>query len=134
MTNWMLGRNAKMAFPKKYSGRRCVYCGEPADTQDHIPPKNSVHGSQNIVPACKDCNCYILRDIPRETIKEGCAIVIAALEHRIRCGKPKVWWSEAELKEMGPNMRKTIRRSQTKYQKLLERLETAKLNFATETR
>lgn len=33
----------------------CTYCGEPADTQDHVIP-TSVLKSKKTVPACQNCN------------------------------------------------------------------------------
>jgi len=39
--------------------QRCAYCGKRTRlTMDHVVPlsKNGLHGSSNIVPACKSCN------------------------------------------------------------------------------
>lgn len=37
---------------------RCVYCGAPADTIDHVIPrsKGGTDDPDNLVPACRDCN------------------------------------------------------------------------------
>lgn len=37
---------------------RCVYCGDPADTIDHVIPrsKGGTDDLDNLVPACRDCN------------------------------------------------------------------------------
>lgn len=44
----------------------CVYCGEPADTRDHIPSKNLFKGFSAItpitVPSCKRCNNELSQD------------------------------------------------------------------------
>lgn len=38
---------------------QCVYCGEPATEGDHLVPlaRGGKHCRENIVPACKKCNC-----------------------------------------------------------------------------
>jgi 5-methylcytosine-specific restriction endonuclease McrA len=40
-------------------GDLCVYCGDPADTLDHVVPltKGGEHAVHNLVPACRACNC-----------------------------------------------------------------------------
>jgi len=45
---------------KKYFGNKCAYCGEAKFlTKDHFVPvyKNGGLKKENIVPACKNCNC-----------------------------------------------------------------------------
>lgn len=39
-------------------GDACVYCGEPADTLDHLEPlaRGGIHSVSNLVPACGTCN------------------------------------------------------------------------------
>lgn len=39
--------------------RICVYCGGVADTLDHVHPlvKGGMHCIENLVPACRSCNC-----------------------------------------------------------------------------
>lgn len=39
-------------------GGRCVYCGKPAVSQDHIVPmiRGGTHSADNVVPACISCN------------------------------------------------------------------------------
>lgn len=37
---------------------QCAYCGEPADTLDHVRPrhKGGATVTTNLVPACRNCN------------------------------------------------------------------------------
>lgn len=41
----------------------CVYCGDPASTRDHVPPR-SMSKLGKTVRACWQCNCQILRGLP----------------------------------------------------------------------
>jgi len=41
-------------------GHKCIYCGETKNlTQDHVIPvsKGGNHIKENVVPACRSCNC-----------------------------------------------------------------------------
>lgn len=40
-------------------GKDCFYCGEPADTADHIiaTANGGAECASNFVPACRMCNC-----------------------------------------------------------------------------
>jgi len=50
------------ALGVKYERRKlsegCIYCGDPADTIDHLIPRlaNGPESADNLVPACKTCN------------------------------------------------------------------------------
>lgn len=47
---------------------RCVYCGEPATTQDHVIPlsRGGDDGIENVVPACRSCNSSKKDKLPSE--------------------------------------------------------------------
>lgn len=44
----------------------CIYCGQPADTREHIPPKQFFKGiaekSLIVVPSCLACNKGFQKD------------------------------------------------------------------------
>lgn len=52
----------------------CVYCGDPATTRDHVVPRSWRYTTYT-VPACVDCNCRILRDVPLFTVEDRRAYV-----------------------------------------------------------
>lgn len=83
----MLGRH-----PERI-GDPCWYCGSlNADTWDHVQPINSMHnGSRELVRACRDCNCHILRDHPASTKHDRAAVVAMALDTRLNRSVRGTW-------------------------------------------
>ena|SRR5256885_15712689 len=81
-------------------GQPCTYCGAYSDTSDHIVAKTLVHtdgrllGMKTVVPACRDCNCHILKSHPLVGVDERRAFVVAKLEERL-----KRWPEDERLKE-----------------------------------
>jgi 5-methylcytosine-specific restriction endonuclease McrA len=54
-------RSAKHKFRQEIFGawqHQCAYCGESADTLDHVRPrhKGGATVATNLVPACRNCN------------------------------------------------------------------------------
>lgn len=54
-------RSAKLKFRQQIFeawGHQCAYCGEAADTLDHVKPrhKGGATVTTNLVPACRPCN------------------------------------------------------------------------------
>lgn len=43
---------------RTYYGQPCAYCGQPADTADHVTPveHGGTNDPTNIVAACRSCN------------------------------------------------------------------------------
>jgi 5-methylcytosine-specific restriction endonuclease McrA len=52
-------RCVSAAFLAAVRGAPCNYCGKPATEADHYKPisRGGLHCRDNIVPACKSCNC-----------------------------------------------------------------------------
>lgn len=46
----------------------CTYCGEPATTRDHVPPRAFKPFNTFTVPCCRRCNQEILRDLSLHTV------------------------------------------------------------------
>jgi 5-methylcytosine-specific restriction endonuclease McrA len=60
-TNLIPKRSAKHKFRQeifKAWQHQCAYCGESADTLDHVRPrhKGGATVTTNLVPACRNCN------------------------------------------------------------------------------
>jgi hypothetical protein len=79
----------------------CWYCGDLANTVDHVRARCSTLsgcGSGPVVPACNDCNCSILNSIPVHTDADRGRRVAAVLRMRvINTDKPR--WTVDEARE-----------------------------------
>ena len=99
----------------------CYYCGNPADTTDHVVPRSLLiaitdsgvddltaaamkRGRRMTVPACRECNGMAGAKY-HETLAERTEFVRERLNRRYRkvLGIPD--WSAAELAELEPGLR-----------------------------
>lgn len=52
--------NRHVAVVLKLVGDTCAFCGDPAEDEDHLVPRNrtfgGLHAWGNVVPACRSCN------------------------------------------------------------------------------
>lgn len=103
----------------------CVYCGDPADTVDHLLPRpwtgDAVRARVAVVPACGDCNNRIndhpspdvttRRRIAHDSIRRKYASVLAGPDR-----------SEREIRELGRGLASVSRANNAKRQIVRERL------------
>lgn len=127
--------------PKGESGDFCYYCGDYADTLDHVPPLNSVENMRMeewhkqklpfvLIRACTSCNSK-LGSKPIYSILERVANIIHKLEkeyEKVMDNK----WSDTELKELGKNLKSIVSAYDVKTAKLQSRLNFAHWRFAHE--
>ncbi len=99
--------------------RPCSYCGMPADSVDHIPPRHMraqltavelVAVVVEEVPACRECNSA-LGCRPLLTIGQRREFIKDWLTKRYAKYLRIPTWSEAELSVMGPSLQGMIRRN-----------------------
>lgn len=101
-------------------GDPCSYCGQVADTLDHIPPLLRVEmltaagqecdGPYVKVPACIECNSA-LTSLNKMTLKERRAHVRGYLRKKYKKFLKIPNWDEDELAEVDPAFAKEIRAS-----------------------
>lgn len=74
----------------------CVYCGEPADTRDHVPPLCISPNNRKTYPACRRCNCSILGNRAIPTLEERQRYVFQRLgltgQDYDSTNQKKFWW------------------------------------------
>lgn len=101
-------------------GDRCVYCGQTANSDEHWPPQAYVTIGV-ILPACRECNSFAHTAHATNWDRR-----VAYVKEKVR----KRWvrdlkvadWTERELKELGPKMRKEVQASLDRKVAVQERL------------
>ena len=130
-------------IPKRHKkcpqpGKICVYCGDYADTLDHVPslavrrllPLNSSVAFA-LVPACRNCNVGILRNDYSLTVDERKEVVREYLKKKISDTMWTQEWSEEQLETLSPEFRRRIRAAITETGYLLRRYAYAVQNRKT---
>ena len=108
----------------------CVYCGQPADSIDHIPPRSlrsflpeiGLVAKEQEVHACRECNC-VLGARPILTIGERRAFVKLWLKKRYRKYLHIPSWTQTDLAELSPTLRKYVERGLTMQYFIKQRLQ-----------
>lgn len=97
----------------------CIYCGFPANSIDHVPPRHmrlqlsacaliAIHERE--VPACRECNS-VLGARPLLTILERRNYIKQALRRRYAKYLRIPNWTEEKLAELGEELRGMIKRN-----------------------
>lgn len=90
---------------------RCAYCGDPADTLDHVVPRSyddtASFGRDKCVPACATCNT-MLGNVFFHTVGERAAYLVRGYRWRYRKVLRSVAWDDDELAELGYALRKSV--------------------------
>jgi len=91
----------------------CIYCGQPADTIDHVPPVSRIDDYRAMdkvrelfvtVHCCRQCN-NILGNSLQPTIIDRCEYLKDKLARRMT---RVTLWSDDELGDIGPNLRSKL--------------------------
>ena len=112
---------------------RCTYCGEPADTRDHVIPSTTrgcvLNGKEHTVACCKECNS-VLSSRPYYTIGARAAYLEEAYRKRYKKVLKYPTWEEDEIKELSRNLQRHIQQGQwlkTNTEARLEHLEYVRI-------
>ena len=125
-------------------GIQCVYCGERANTEDHLQPRSHVAkllgiinlrealGRLVTVPACLECNSLVGAKIFLTTGAKR-RYIQAKLRHRYRRVLEMPAWSNKELGEITcPNLRSIIVSGVEQKERLLHRVRWRNVKVAEE--
>lgn len=94
---------------------KCVYCGDPADCRDHVPPLSRVDDYHAIglireqyikVPCCAECN-RLASDSLQDNILDRVEHIKNKLARKY-VRRLHTEWDLDELDELGPNLRSAI--------------------------
>jgi len=109
----------------------CTYCGESADTWDHVPPRVVRYALQQVphshisfveVPACRECNTILGSDGPW-TIGLRRQWVKSKLRKRYQSVLDTPTWTEEEISELGFTLQTSIRRMLVQREQIKLRLQ-----------
>ena len=127
-------RQYNSIYEYRFKGFKCYYCGDTAQTVDHVPPLDYVYmygtdhcsreGIELIkVPACKECNSKILNDVHLVTLEERVLYVYKGIQkyHKKVLAMPN--HEEDELAELGYALRVSITDDVVKKQWIENRLQ-----------
>lgn len=115
---------------KLFDKHSCTYCGELANTRDHIIPRtysgDETFSHDVCVPACKECNCLLG---PRAyfTIAERAHYIYNTLQKRYKKVLSSPYWKEKDIKELGNTLRSYVKKQQSLKLVIQERIERARL-------
>ncbi|MCD4760255.1 HNH endonuclease [archaeon] len=106
---------------EEYEIKKCFYCGEDANTKDHIIPVSyyysgkrqnrhftSDYGKENIVDCCRECNCIAGNKVFDNVYKKK-----EYIQERLTRKYKKVinspFWSEEDINAMGKMLKREIK-------------------------
>lgn len=99
----------------------CFYCGELGTTKDHLYPQVYGNGAGDIVKACSECNST-LRAFAAESVQHRVGLLYETYVKKYQLRKPIPEWDDAELAELGLNLRSAIGAKIRQRQRALERV------------
>jgi hypothetical protein len=111
---------------------RCFYCGDLADTRDHVYPHSLQGGAKfegvETVNACRECNS-MLGVKASIWIEERFTYLIDKTVRKYQLNKLIPEWSDAELNGLGKSLRQRIAGKIKQRQRALERVMHMKLQL-----
>lgn len=107
----------------RINGDQCVYCGQPATTDEHYPPiaATGATGDGLILPACSECNTLAGANFPYD-FDRRVEYVKGKIKNKYRHALRSITWSEEELSELSPKLEKEFRAWSKLSEKTKERL------------
>jgi hypothetical protein len=113
-----------------YDPYLCAYCGDDARALDHVVPVSSglrSDGNMYVVPVCTKCNGKLgARWLP--TILARTEFMVNDLDVKVKKAKKKQW-TEAEMEDLGPNLKAKVLKGIRAYDHLVARLAYARFQL-----
>lgn len=107
-------------FRVRLRGDWCIYCGEPAQTDEHFPPKSyTMRGV--IIPACRECNLFAGTAYCAD-FAERARHVHTKLRKKYGRLLAVPEWSQEEIAETGPGIKSVLKRWKVEVSDIKRRL------------
>lgn len=110
----------KIRYHREHS-LTCFYCGDLADSKDHVFPQAHGGASGETVISCRDCN-FRMGALGSLSVDQRICHLIESLERKHQLNKPIPEWDDEELEELGPSLRLRIKAAVHQRQNALERV------------
>ncbi len=123
-------------------GYYCFYCGDPADTLDHVPPlaemeildvkkRKKERIPAALVPCCSECNSALgARKL--WTVFDRLLYLESFYDAFFK--RQKMMWTEEEIDELGPSLRESVRHRQDKLERYRDKIRAIQVRqFKPET-
>lgn len=116
-------------------GYYCFYCGDPADTLDHVPPLSSMDILDKakrkkeripaaLVPCCSECN-GALGSRQLWTVFDRLMYLESYYDAYFK--KQAMMWTEEEINDLGPSLRESVRHRQDKLERYRDKIRAIQL-------
>ena len=96
------------------NGLRCFYCGDLADTKDHVEPHACGSPSaakwlgRDTVSACRECNSLLGSAYPTDIVRRMTYLADRIVaKYKLHILVPE--WDDDEIAELGPELRQFVR-------------------------
>jgi hypothetical protein len=119
---------------ENYETKKCAYCGEDANTVDHIIPVSyyysgkrsglhltSEYGKENLADCCQECN-YLASNKVFDSLEEKRKYIQEKLTIKYKKIINSPFWNDDEIKEMGYKFKKEIKIQQLSRKWILNRI------------
>lgn len=111
-------------------GYYCFYCGDPADTLDHVPPLSVIDSMPYeqrkrfeipavLVPCCSECN-GALGDRRLTTVQDRLNFLESYYDAFFK--KQQAMWHEEEIKQLGYTLQVGVRARQERLQRYIHKI------------
>jgi hypothetical protein len=111
-------------------GYYCFYCGDPANTLDHVPPLHEMPNlpyekrKKNRLPAsllscCAECNSALGS---RQLITAEDRLLFLESYYDAKLKKKKALWSDDEINELGYSLKEYVRHEQDKLRRYIDKI------------
>lgn len=110
-----------------YDRYQCVYCGELADTMDHVPPRDisermELEIDHILVPSCNECN-RTLSNLFLLTLAERAEYIKRKYAKKYRKYNHSVKWDTDELNELDGSLKMFVSGCQHEYNRIRDRFK-----------
>ena len=118
-------------------GYVCMYCGEPADTLDHIPPLSVMRLLDaerrrkdgivcSLVPCCRECNLVLGG---RHLLTVADRLEFLEKHYEKKFDKQESFWSDDEINELGFSLRNFVKAKQQKLNRYIDMIRNIQLRM-----